>query len=87
MTADGRDDARDQATDDREWNDPPGVDLGDDDEKATMAELEELEGIQVRSLDEAVERGRVDVENALFVVLGVALSVLVVLRFLSVVPS
>lgn len=88
MTGDGRDDARDHASDDREWNDPPGLDLeDDDDESATVEDLGELEGIQIRSLDEVVERGHVDVENALFVVLGVALSVLVVLRFISVVPS
>ena len=41
---------------------------------------------EVEPLDTPIESGTIDPENALFVVLGMVLTVLVVVRFLSVLP-
>lgn len=42
--------------------------------------------IEIEPLDTPIEKGSVDPENALFVVLGMVLTILVVVRFLSVLP-
>ncbi len=52
-----------------------------------LTDLDEVEGIQIESPDTPIERGTIDRENAAFVVLGVLISVLVFLEFLSVLPG
>ncbi|MFT4889496.1 MAG: hypothetical protein ACI9YT_000405 [Halobacteriales archaeon] len=52
---------------------------------------EETEGVEeapveIEPLDTPIEAGTIDPENAVFVVLGIVLTVLVVVRFLSVLP-
>lgn len=42
--------------------------------------------VEIEPLDTPIEAGTIDPENALFVVLGMVLTVLVVVRFLSVLP-
>jgi hypothetical protein len=42
--------------------------------------------VEIEPLDTPIEQESIDPENALFVVLGMALTVLVVVRFLSVLP-
>lgn len=51
-------------------------------------ETEAVEGasVEIEPLDTPIEAGTIDPENALFVVLGMVLTVLVVVRFLSVLP-
>jgi len=74
--ADRRDDAR---TDDRTPRETVD-ELTDDD----LTDMDEMEGLTVESVEEVLERGSIDRENALFVLLGVVLSVLVFLEFVSV---
>jgi len=52
-----------------------------------LTDLDEVEGIQIESPEAPIERGTIDRENALFVILGVVLSVVVFLEFLSVLPA
>jgi hypothetical protein len=59
----------------------------DDLSEEDLTDIDEMEGITVGSVDEALERGSIDRENALFVLLGIALSVVVFLEFLSVLPG
>ncbi|PSP58250.1 hypothetical protein BRC72_06555 [Halobacteriales archaeon QH_7_66_36] len=67
-----------QSGDDREWNDPPGVDIEEsDDEKGALDVATEGESfIEVRER-EPLTPGDISLENALFVVLGAAVTVLV----------
>ena len=57
-----------------------------DDESPETGEDEEDLPFEVEPLDTPIEKGTIDLENALFVVLGMVLTVLVVVRFLSVLP-
>jgi hypothetical protein len=57
-----------------------------DDERPDTQEDEEDLPFEVEPLDTPIEKGTIDLENALFVVLGMVLTVLVVVRFLSVLP-
>jgi hypothetical protein len=59
--------------------------IPDDGNDATAEDEEELP-FEVEPLDTPIESGTIDPENALFVVLGMVLTVLVVVRFLSVLP-
>lgn len=74
--ADRRDDAH---PDDRAPRDTVD-ELTDED----LTDIDEMEGLTVESVERVLERGSIDRENALFVLLGVVLSVLVVLEFVSV---
>lgn len=78
--------AEDAAIDGREGPRPPREtvdELSDED----LTDLDDVEGIEVEAPDTPIERGTIDRENALFVVLGVAISVLVFLEFLTVLPG
>ena len=64
--------------DDREWNDPPGVDIGEsDDEKGALDVATEGESFVGSGEREPLTPGDISPENALFVVLGAAVTVLV----------
>ncbi|MFB6117090.1 hypothetical protein [Halosegnis sp.] len=79
-------------TDDREWDDPPGIDLEDtrsDDEAGTEAEANAndgraldvaTEGASLRGDREPLTPGDIDPENALFVLLGAAVTLVVLLQ-------
>lgn len=49
-----------------------------------LTDIDEMEGLTIESVERVLERGSIDRENALFVLLGVVLSVLVFLEFVSV---
>jgi len=49
-------------------------------------ETDEEITFEVEPLDTPIEKGAIDPENALFVVLGMVLTILVVVRFLSILP-
>lgn len=57
-----------------------------DDERGDTAEDEGELPFEVEPLDTPIQKGAIDPENALFVVLGMVLTVLIVVRFLSVLP-
>ncbi|HKL28502.1 MAG TPA: hypothetical protein VJ898_04465 [Natrialbaceae archaeon] len=63
-----------------------GDDPRTDAESPDTEEDEEELPFEVEPLDTPIEKGAIDPENALFVVLGMVLTVLVVVRFLSVLP-
>jgi hypothetical protein len=52
-----------------------------------LTDLDAMNGVHVQTDAAPIERGTIDRENALFVVLGVLLSVLVFVEFLSVLPA
>ena len=65
--------------DDREWNDPPGIDIeeSDDDEKGALGVATEGESFVGSEEREPLTPGDISLENALFVLLGAAVTVLV----------
>jgi len=82
---DGADDSRD----DREWNDPPGVDVygdepdGADESQGALNVATEGESfVREGGEREPITPGDVSLEGALFVVLGVAVTVFTVAQFL-----
>lgn len=57
-----------------------------DDESGKTGEAVEEPPVEFDPPDTPIEKGTIDPENALFVVLGMVLTALVVVRFLSVLP-
>jgi len=86
--ADGRSRGHaDRRDDDERPDERPPRETVDDLTEEDLTDIDEMEGITVGPVDDALERGSIDRENALFVLLGVALSVVVFLQFLSVLPG
>jgi len=61
---------------------PEELEDGDGEETEAVEEAP----VEIEPLDTPIEAGTIDPENALFVVLGIVLTILVVVRFLSVLP-
>ena len=59
----------------------------DDLSEEDLTDLDAVEGVHVQTPEAPIERGTIDRENALFVILGVLLSVLVFVEFVSVLPA
>jgi len=74
----------DRRDDDAETGDRPPRETVDELTDEDLTDIDEMEGISVESVERVLERGAIDRENALFVLLGVVLSVLVFLEFVSV---
>jgi len=84
--SDGEFPVDDAALDGRRGPRPPSETV-DELSQEDLTDLDEVEGIRVEAPDTPIERGTIDRENAAFVVLGVLISVLVFLEFLSVLPG
>lgn len=63
-----------------------GTDADQQTEDETQVAGEDDLPLEVNPLDTRIETGAIDPENALFVVLGMALTVMIVVRFISVLP-
>lgn len=83
--ADGRSRGHaDRRDDDAQADDRPPRERVDELTDEDLTDIDEMEGLTVESVERVLERGAVDRENALFVLLGVVLSILVFLEFVSV---
>lgn len=82
--ADGRSRGHAERRDDGEPDDRPPRERVDELTDEDLTDIDEMEGLTVESVERVLERGAVDRENALFVLLGVVLSILVFLEFVSV---
>jgi len=74
----------DRRDDDAETGDRTPRETVDELTDEDLTDIDEMEGISVESVERVLERGAIDRENALFVLLGVVLSMLVFLEFVSV---
>lgn len=63
-----------------------GTEADQQNEDETQATGEDDVPLDITPLDTRIETGSIDPENALFVLLGIVLTVMVVVRFLSVLP-